>query len=950
MEIVLFLLPIFLLPASAEIPPEFRIKRELTFEFTEKPKVTRKDNQYLITFTSKAYCDATVAIEDASGRIIRHLASGVLGNNAPHPFKKNSLKQFVTWDGKDDRGDYVRSFDGLSVRVSLGLKPQFERTLYWSPHKRISNIAPLMVARPEGVYVFEGLGVDHLRLFNHKGDYIRTIYPFAANKLPIKSGLQTHTYVQDGGTLPLKDGYEQSTLLSSGSSFHGGGGHAGGFAATSMAIRDEKIALAYHELCRFSTKGSDDGPPFRGPKVSFDEKGHRNRKLAVGPTSIAFSPDGRFLYLTGFVWKTGNYDSHADAYHLVMRMEFGKQEPPEVFVGSAEKGDYGDGKDQLCVPTSVACDAKGRVYVTDFLNNRVQVFSPEAVHLKTLKTPLPASIQIHPGTGEIWVFSWPSIGPNSNLMKKFNLSYRNMKATVSRLGTFENPKPSKPELLPVGQASGRGGWIATGGQMYQVAADFYADEPRLWIVGRKPTLSMAEANWMTGDGLGAFLGGPWMKRGIRIIVKKDDKWEVLRDFAFDAQKKVGRVTPSSFSRQRLKVNPVNGDLFIAEEQTGPGKSFFSVLRIDPETAKIEEAKLPFDAEDMAFGNDGLVYLRTDREVLRYDFKSWREVPWDYGEERRQIGFISSRGAPRTDAISALPIPGKRPVWWHSSGMWVSPRGHLAVFCNIRARARQRTAKDKWFHQGTAREYTPRVYPGRYGARVIHIYDTHGKLLHEDAVPGLTNADGLGIDREDNVYVMVAAPRLLEGKPYFNEKSETLIKFRPRKAKLVSSSSRAPVQITDAQKPDRPADITKYGMSATWAENAEWTYGGVGYGGQGGSCVCWHARFQLDYFARSFAPEVRRFSIAVLDSNGNLITRIGRYGNVDDGKPLITVGGPRQTNSIGGDEVALFHGAYVGIHTDRRLFIHDAGNGRILSVKLDYHETALRALGEGENGK
>ncbi|MDP7254605.1 MAG: hypothetical protein QGF00_33725, partial [Planctomycetota bacterium] len=72
--------------------------------------------------------------------------------------------------------------------------------------------------------------------------------------------------------------------------------------------------------------------------------------------------------------------------------------------------------------------------------------------------------------------------------------------------------------------------------------------------------------------------------------------------------------------------------------------------------------------------------------------------------------------------------------------------------------------------------------------------------------------------------------------------------------------------------------------------------------------------------------------------------------VDDGKPLITVGGPRQTNSIGGDEVALFHGAYVGIHTDRRLFIHDAGNGRILSVKLDYHETERRALGEVENGK
>jgi hypothetical protein len=114
------------------------------------------------------------------------------------------------------------------------------------------------------------------------------------------------------------------------------------------------------------------------------------------------------------------------------------------------------------------------------------------------------------------------------------------------------------------------------------------------------------------------------------------------------------------------------------------------------------------------------------------------------------------------------------------------------------------------------------------------------------------------------------------------------------------------------------------------------YGGVGYGGQGGSCTCWHSRCQLDYFGRSFAPEVIRFSVAVLDSNGNLITRIGRYGNVDDGVPLVKEGGPENTRPLGGDEVALVHAAYVGVHTDRRLFIHDGGNSRIVAVKLGYH--------------
>lgn len=77
-------------------------------------------------------------------------------------------------------------------------------------------------------------------------------------------------------------------------------------------------------------------------------------------------------------------------------------------------------------------------------------------------------------------------------------------------------------------------------------------------------------------------------------------------------------------------------------------------------------------------------------------------------------------------------------------------------------------------------------------------------------------------------------------------------------------------------------------------------------------------------------------MAVLDSNGNLITRVGQYGNVDDGKPLDGKGGPPNPRSIGGDETGIFHAAYVGTHSDKRLFISDAGNARIVSVKMNYH--------------
>ena len=73
----------------------------------------------------------------------------------------------------------------------------------------------------------------------------------------------------------------------------------------------------------------------------------------------------------------------------------------------------------------------------------------------------------------------------------------------------------------------------------------------------------------------------------------------------------------------------------------------------------------------------------------------------------------------------------------------------------------------------------------------------------------------------------------------------------------------------------------------------------------------------------------QYGVSVLDSNGNLITRIGKYGNADSC-------GPKSKEPIGGDEVGLFHPCFVGVHTDKRLFIADIGNDKIVSVKLDYH--------------
>ncbi len=144
---------------------EWKIKREPAFEFTQKPLVTRRGDAITISFEAKGYCDVTVVIEDRSGNIIRHLGSGVLGKNAPAPFARNTLKQKLVWDCKDDQGKYCDALEACTVRVSLGLKPMYEKDLYKSHYKRISFTGPLFSAAAEGVYVFEGRGLDNLRLF-----------------------------------------------------------------------------------------------------------------------------------------------------------------------------------------------------------------------------------------------------------------------------------------------------------------------------------------------------------------------------------------------------------------------------------------------------------------------------------------------------------------------------------------------------------------------------------------------------------------------------------------------------------------------------------------------------------------------------------------------------------------------------------------------------------------
>ncbi|KKL91806.1 hypothetical protein LCGC14_1891010, partial [marine sediment metagenome] len=642
---------------------------------------------------------------------------------------------------------------------------------------------------------------------------------------------------------------------------------------------------------------------------------------------MAFSPDGKWLYLTGYRWlhTTGGGTPRVIWTHGVLRMRFEGDAEPEAFLGSMKEDGFGSDNAHFKIPTSVACDSRGRVYVADYLNDRIQVFLPDGRFYKTVKIQKPSHVAIHHDTDELYVFSW-------HLRNDYLKAGTKVPARFTKLGRLEDPRVVASYPLPLRDyRQNRFGAYVTTGVDYHVAFDSWAKQPTIWLVPRKPgsiygSVERIEATWASS--------------GILLLVPKQGKLVLKRDFGQEARRAVVKLRYSQpEDNQRIYANPKTGLVYVTGRLGGGEyKGFVDLLEIDPRTGKCRTIPLPFVTFDICFDAAGHVYLQGGGYVARYDIKTWRAVPWDYGVELK-------------DQISVLQYPGTS--GGYQGGIAVSLKGHVVVATNHYPQFGSFVKRTDVKRTGAAlvgRKYQPPLYPGRVvSGRILHVWVKHGKVVYVDAVPGLNYASQVRIDNEDNLYLISSNARLRDGELPFNDISGALMKFKPGKGRIVSRSKFAPIPLKDDSRPKRPADLKGADLRTAWVEGAEWLHGGVGRFGSrgkgvyGGHCTCKSVRFALDYFRRSFAPETDRYSVIVLDANGNRIVRLGTYGNVDDGRPLDLAGGPSKPRSIGAGEVALFNGSYLATHTDRRLFIYDHGNARVLSVKLGYHREQRIAL-------
>ena len=899
-------------------------ERENVFEFTKKPTVkTVGKDKHEITFAVKGYCDVTVGIIDGEGKVVRHLGSGVLGRNAPPPFQKDSLEQTVYWNGKDDLDVYVRDLGKLSVRVMLGLKPEFHKRLGMTHPKALSGVVWGLAAGPDGVYVFMRSG-GHVswRKYDHDAKYVKELYPPSGTLPPEKLGGMGYIEYEPGKRavqapdVPsgmwhygawLPKGLDSVRrckpavvggriyLLSSG---WGQGG------------RKSRATLNY--LHYFNTDGSTEYAGVVGrPWIA-------SRSHSIHP-HLAASPDGKRLYAAG-LHGSGSFGGAPSMPALVGGPSAGKARA-RVIVGSPDGKRVGSDNRSFNNPVDVACGPKGRVYVADKLNHRVQVFSPDGAYLRTLKVKSPNLVDVHRKTGTVYVV-------HGSRVKR--------RMSVSRITRF-SPFPGLEEERH---------WDGISAAV--CALDSWSARPRLWVSGR--TSGASKRHFADTDGLS---GDVKATGGVRLRVYEDTGTELklISDFEREVRKAVG----SDYMEWTGGIKyPVVCDP-VAERAY-----YYNRWVFDLKTGKlVGQTATPFDLRSgLAFDKKGYLHLhrqgRDQKFLIRLDparlvdvrrrehrVKRYAEVPYDYGVQA--AGYAGVLASPTTDDK------------YYSWGMGVNPRGDVTVLHMYKHSPRAnvpgaitRAAFVKWLaarRKERMQEYVeslPTKPDIDLVGGAIWTFDATGELKDKLAVNvGGYRTNGVNVDEDGFLYFTNGRLRYVGGKPFLRGRggnfggppylawnrspfTGTHIKAAPRRAKFVV---RKPV-IAGAGPPKRPPDLSNCGEGGnypgpagdTWAEGVEWMYAGaspiVSY-----HCSCMDMRACLDWYKRSFVPEMYRHSVGILDTNGNLICHVGRYGNLDD------------------KGVVMTRGAYVSA-TDNYFVVADWGR-RLIAVKLNYHaeETA-----------
>ncbi|MSU77416.1 MAG: hypothetical protein EXS16_04885 [Gemmataceae bacterium] len=386
--------------------------------FKEPPHAAGMGEKITLSFAVTEAIDVEIAVLDGKGRIVRHLAAGVLGGKNPPPAPlQPGLAQKILWDGKDDLGKPAQG-GAFQFRLRAGTSVQFGRLIGDSPYTGSvvsmpyrapvnglvtdadGNLFVLMMSAV-GSHGNSGMWPWHLRKFDRDGNYLRTVLPYPPSTRPDK---------------------------------------ASGFRL--LGVPDQFVPSLYTSLYPvFAVLGNEIVPRLHKGRIAFVHSETRqmnfltldgNNQLkttTMWPAAsklkcpnwldiqTAFSADGRYAYyanVAGTAYdgkQPGDIDRDWPQGRIYRQDLTQADSVPEKFF-DLTLPDWETSKywmpsawDKKTASAGIDVDAKGNVLVCDLVNHQVVEISPNGKQLSATPAPWPDRVLVSRKTGDLYVIS-----------------------------------------------------------------------------------------------------------------------------------------------------------------------------------------------------------------------------------------------------------------------------------------------------------------------------------------------------------------------------------------------------------------------------------------------------------------------------------------------------------------------------------------------------------------
>jgi hypothetical protein len=863
--------------------------------FTKKPAVSKAGDKTAVSFAVDRETDVAVYIEDAAGKIVRHLAAGVLGKNPPEPLKAGALDQSVEWDGKDDDGRPAAG-GPFKARVGLGLKIGYAGTVF-SEKTGPNNIADVMgmAVAPDGrLYVLAHRWQKYVafstavHVFRRDGSYERTIKPFPADLAAEKVKATGAFLTKDEGLVPLV----YRSIVDGPSHYPN---HDVQHQPT--VTPDGRLVLAVSP-CNLALLDADGGIP--GEKYAGSVLGKKGLTCPLpdgkgGITTfnipyLAAAGDGKSIYLTGIgnLKYVPNSGSHAFNDHALYRAPLPERGPAEAVFGDPAAA--GNDDKHLSDPRGVAVDGKGHILVADLGNNRVVVLNEKDKTVAgTFPVDAPFWVAADPKSGAVYV------GSKQSSLVKFS-GWENAKevARADFSGLLAKIRYNR-QGVPV-----------------HFALDCSAQPPVLWA-------GCSEALLRFEDGGGKFTEPqpagahvpifPWNLSADPLRREVSIQGNGLRILSEESGKIATAGMPNFSGQMPLIRLGLNGQVF----GQCPG---YKLQRWD-RAGKL----VPFEAT--AGDKELKGAINNGPEGTTY----W---PRDFSVDRKGDIYVKNRGK-EYHGLMTVTHHGpdgalKRTVIWATTdgalGPRVDPQGNLYMAECVKPLGQPYPEIFKGrLIAGTKDGSSGFTLQTNYGSMDTEYLWMYGSMVKYGPKGGA-------------VWFPKPAVQPFDGEP----------KIDPAlaKQKVLGTRGARSIEGTELQGAlwMRPGYAYLADMSGCGTDR----------------CHCTASDFDVDDFGRTFLPNQGLYRVEVLDTNGNTILTVGGYGNQDccgpDSYVLDPAGKffrPRKADDpkdlvspFAKPEMAFnwFTGMAV---TDRHIYVADGVNRRVLRGKLEYAATEVVAV-------